>query len=219
MVTEDRLEYNSNMQTRILYLGMQGPFSCLPLKALVESGHKPVGLAAPPPPGVSKPFRRLTYPLPESTAMGDNIFILAAQAGIPIFEIGDLRHADTHLWLQNLNLDLIIVACFDRLLPPAWLDAPRLGCINLHPSLLPAYRGPNPIEDQLKNGEKSTGITLHFMDEGADTGDIISQQVLPIPENCTVEQLERQAAETGANILRKILENPDSIPRRPQSGG
>lgn len=202
------------MQLRILFMGMQGQFSFPPFRGLVESGRKPLALVTPPPPGMPSPFRRLDYPL--ITENEENVYRLANEHGIPIFEIRRLNAPDVLDWLYSLQLDLIVVACFNRLLPNSWLDAPRLGCINLHPSLLPAYRGPAPLEEQLANGETTTGITLHFMDESADSGDIIVQQPLPVPAGADLLSLERRTAAVGAALLLKILEKPDDIPRRPQ---
>jgi methionyl-tRNA formyltransferase len=205
------------MRSRILFLGMQGLFSFPPFRALTKSGNTPLALVTPPPPGRAITFKKLSYPLPADAAKTpENIYLCAVQNQVPIFEIGGLSDPETLAWLEKLNLDFIIVACFNRLLPKTWLNTPRYGCINLHPSLLPAYRGPNPLVDQLKNGETSTGITLHFMDESADTGDIIIQEQLPIPKNSTIEALDRQAAAAGARLLLHILENPVTIPRRPQ---
>lgn len=214
MENEPLVEYNLNMQTRILFLGMQGAFSVPPLRALIQSDNKPVALAAPPPPGMQRPFSILNYPaIPGNPA---NIYQLAGENNIPIYEISRLNHPETLDWLHALRLDLVIVACFNRLLPKSWLSAPRLGCINLHPSLLPAFRGPTPLEDQLANGVSTTGITLHFMDEHADTGDIIAQQALPVGPDADLSSLERQAADVGADLLLRILENPENIPRKRQ---
>lgn len=202
------------MPLRILFIGMQGKFSLPPFRELIAAGHPPLALVTPPPPGMAHAFRRLHFPPVNKTS--NNLYGLAEENGVPIFEIGRLKSPDVLDWLQALNPDLIVVACFNRLLPKAWLEFPRLGCINLHPSLLPAYRGPTPLEDQLAAGETRTGITLHFMDEGADTGDIIGQEVLPIPAGADLPALERQAAEAGAAMLLKILEKPEDIPRRRQ---
>ena len=206
------------MQTRILFLGMQGIFAFRPLNALIENGHRPLALVTPPPPTAVTSFHRLTYPLPaDPAARKENVYALAAYNHIPIVEIGRLKDPAALQWLHSMRLDLIVVACFNRLLPGEWLHTPRLGCINLHPSMLPAYRGPTPLEDQLASGETATGITLHFMDESADTGDIIYQQPLLIPAGADLDFLNRQAAEAGSALLLKVLSNPENIPRRPQA--
>lgn len=195
---------------------MGGVFSVPPLRALIGSGHKPLALVTPPPPGAVSVFRRIHFPLPGSSDKAANVYELASTHMIPIYEIGALEDPRALQLLADSHPDFIIAACFTQRLPAAWLRAPRRGCINLHPSLLPAYRGPTPLEDQLAGGETGTGITLHFMDEGFDTGDIISQVSLPIQGGATLKDLNRQAAEAGAQLLLEILERPDSIPRRPQ---
>lgn len=201
---------------RILFFGMHGAFSIPPFRALIKRGWPPVCLITPPPPGVSTVFRQLHYPAPGGNPAQETLYGLAARNRIPIYEISRLQHPDAIALREKSSPDFIIVACFNRLLPKDWLDAPLHGCINLHPSLLPAYRGPAPLEDQLAHGETQTGITLHFMDEGADTGDIIAQESLPIPPNATLQTLNRLTAERSAHMLLKILERPDNIPRWPQ---
>lgn len=198
---------------RILFFGMHGPFSIPPFLALIAHGFPPVGLVTPPPPGFGAAFRRLDYPPPPEESGTNTIYQLAARHAVPIYEIGSLQHRAAAAFRDSIDLDFIIVACFNRMLPKSWLESPRRGCINLHPSLLPAYRGPTPLEDQLANGETQTGITLHFMDEGADTGDIIVQKALPVPPGATLEDLNRLTAEAGARMLLRVLARPDEIPR------
>ena len=82
--------------------------------------------------------------------------------------------------IVKLNIDLLISHAFMRILPKKVFSAPKYGSINIHPSLLPKYRGPSPTYWALKNGEKETGLTTHFIDEGIDTGDIIAQRIVPL---------------------------------------
>ncbi|HUF38560.1 MAG TPA: formyltransferase family protein [Anaerolineales bacterium] len=200
---------------RILFLGMNGPFSLLPLAALTARGFGPAAVLTPPPGSFGVAFRQVSVPEGPDQA-GENLYRLAARCGIPVFEAGRLDDPRALALLEGL--DYIVAACFPRLLPPGWLAAPRRGCLNLHPSLLPAYRGPYPIEDQLAAGETQTGITLHRMDAAADTGDILLQESYTVPPDATVDSLTRLAAYRGADLLVRYLSQPEKYPGRPQSG-
>ncbi len=199
---------------RILFLAMNGNFSSPPLCALLENGYRPRGLIIPPPPGMRMGFRRLPYPVGQGQALPLQI---AAAHEVPIYEIGDLHHPEALALLEGL--DLIITACFPKILPPRWLAAPRLGAINLHPSLLPAYRGPYPLFWQFRAGEQNTGITLHFMDAAPDTGDILAQQRVPFPDGLTGPEADTLTAEAGASLLLQLIADPENIPRTPQPQG
>jgi methionyl-tRNA formyltransferase len=194
---------------------MNGPFSLPPLAALLEHGFGPAAVLTPPPGGLGIAFRQVSVPEgPEQAS--ENLYRLAARRGIPVFEAGRLDDPRALALLEGL--DYLIAACFPRLLPPGWLAAPRRGCLNLHPSLLPAYRGPYPVEDQLAAGETRTGITLHRMDATADTGDILLQESYAVPPDATADSLTRLAAVRGADLLVAYLSRPEKYPGRPQSG-
>jgi len=117
--------------------------------------------------------------------------------------------------LRSLNPDCIVVVSYGQILPKAVLDLPRLGCINVHASLLPDYRGAAPIHWAILNGEKTTGITTMYMDVGLDTGDMILKSECPISDSITVGELHDVLALQGADLLLdtlKLLEN-DTAPR------
>ncbi len=107
--------------------------------------------------------------------------------------------------VQLLGVDLIVVAGFARILTRALVDVPRLGCINVHPSLLPHYRGPEPFYWVLANLEKTTGVTIHHVDEGIDTGDIILQRELEIRPNETETTLMQRSAIVAGELLREAI--------------
>jgi len=119
--------------------------------------------------------------------------------------------------------DLIIVSAYGQILPKSILDIPKFGCINVHPSLLPKYRGASPIQRAVMNGETETGVTLMFMDEGEDTGDIIFQECVPIGITETSETLSEKLAKIAGQMLLRILKKEDGsivesleLPRHPQ---
>ena len=101
--------------------------------------------------------------------------------------------------------DIICVACFSLRIPRSILDIPRLGSLNVHPSLLPAHRGPVPLFWAFRQGLKQTGVTIHFMEEAMDTGDILAQSVIAIPGGVSYAQLELQCATRGGELLAKTV--------------
>lgn len=105
--------------------------------------------------------------------------------------------------VKSINPDIIFSIYYRKILPKSLLRIPRLGCVNIHPSLLPKYRGPVPTAWAIQNGEKRFGITIHYMDDGIDTGDILVQKAFPILENETGYELYKRAMELGANLLKQ----------------
>lgn len=208
---------------KIVFMGMNGDFSRIPFQAMVETGHEIKGLILPRPKpdkagprkvtGPKHPDKGALIPLRSSTP---NLIQIAAAHDIPVFEVGSLRDRRSLELLKSFDPDLICVACFSRLLPTEWLETPPLGGLNLHPSLLPAYRGPSPLFWQFREGEENTGITLHFMDEGVDTGDIAAQRRVPFPTGITTAEADRLTAEAGAQLILETLTKPAHIPRTPQ---
>lgn len=103
------------------------------------------------------------------------------------------------------GIDLIVVAAFSCILKARLISVPRLGCINVHPSLLPRYRGPNPFYWVLAKQEKSTGVTIHYLDEGIDSGDIILQRAFSIGSRDTEKDLQAKAAVVAAQLLGEAV--------------
>ena len=144
------------------------------------------------------------------------IKVTALENNLNIFQPEKVRDPKFVRTLRQLSPDVIVVAAFGQLLPPSVLDIPPCGVINLHPSLLPKYRGAAPIQWTIINGEKETGITLMLLDEGEDTGDIICRQSIPIEINDTSETIHSTLANLGAKLLKETL---DDVPKgkRPKS--
>ncbi len=120
--------------------------------------------------------------------------------------------------LRPLKPDVIIVAAFGQILPKAILHLPPLGCINIHPSLLPKFRGAAPIQRAIMEGEKETGVTIMFMDEGEDTGDIILQEKMEIATSDSAETLSQRLAYLSARLIQKTLNLAQNgpVPHQPQ---
>jgi methionyl-tRNA formyltransferase len=100
---------------------------------------------------------------------------------------------------------VICVACFSKRIPRAILDIPHLGCLNVHPSLLPTNRGPEPLFWTFREGDQQTGVTIHLMDDGMDTGPIVAQEVIAVPGGIGYAQLEAQCAELGGKLLAQSV--------------
>ena len=130
---------------------------------------------------------------------------VALAHGAPVFQPRTLRDGGENANLQALAPDLIVVVAYGCILPQAVLDIPKFGCINLHVSLLPKYRGAAPIQWAILEGETVTGVTTMQMDEGLDTGDMILKIEVPIAENETGESLHDKLAAAGAELCVKTL--------------
>jgi methionyl-tRNA formyltransferase len=130
---------------------------------------------------------------------------LAAKLGVAVHAPEDPNAAQFVWLLKSLEADLFAVAAYGHIFGPSLLAAPSRGCINVHASLLPRYRGAAPIHHALINGETETGITTMWMDERMDAGDMILQRALPIAPEDNVETLERKLAELGAAVLLETL--------------
>ena len=119
--------------------------------------------------------------------------------------------------LRELNPEVIIVVAYGKLLPGYVLDLPKYGCINVHGSLLPKYRGAAPVQWMVLNGEQTAGVTTMYMDRGLDTGDILLTSETPVGENETAGELFDRLAAMGADLLAETLERlPQGIARTPQ---
>lgn len=143
---------------------------------------------------------------------------LAAQAAIPLIGIRNINGVTAVEALRALNPDLLVSIYFSRRIGSAVLDIPRLGAINVHPALLPKHRGPTPSFWTIANGEDRTGVTVHWMDESLDTGDIIVQRELMLPLNVSVSQVAGMVARPGAKALIEAarLIEAGRAPRRAQ---
>lgn len=135
---------------------------------------------------------------------------LAAEHGIPVFQPESFKNLDAQQELKALNPDLMIVVAYGLLLPQQVLDIPRLGCINVHGSLLPAWRGAAPIQRAIWAGDKETGITIMQMDAGLDTGDMLHKVVCPItPEDTSASLYDKLAVDGPKGMLFTIRQIAD----------
>jgi len=130
---------------------------------------------------------------------------LAARLGLPVLQPERARDEKFVQELRKLQPDLIAVAAYGQILPPAILELPRLGCLNVHTSLLPKFRGASPIQSALLHDQSETGVTIMKMDAGLDTGDILTQQATPIAPSDDAQTLHDRLANLGAELLVQTI--------------
>jgi methionyl-tRNA formyltransferase len=129
----------------------------------------------------------------------------ALEAGLPVYQPGPLRRAESLELLTSLAPDLIVVAAFGQILPPELIHLPARGCLNVHASLLPRHRGASPIAAAILAGDAETGVTIMRMDEGLDTGPILTARATPIGPEETTGELTARLAQLGAELLDATL--------------
>jgi methionyl-tRNA formyltransferase len=122
-----------------------------------------------------------------------------------VWEVQRLADTETLTTLGAYHPDVICVACFPLRLPRVLIDLPRLGCLNIHPSLLPANRGPVPLFWTFRAGHETTGVTIHLIDEGMDSGDILAQEPVPVPDGISYDALEFQCTQQGKTLLARTI--------------
>ena len=181
---------------KILFMGTS-EFAVPSLEKLIEKHFDLIGVVTQPdrPSGRGK---RLTPP---------PVKVVATKHNLPIYQPKKVRHQDFIRELKRLQPSAIVVAAFGQILPKSVLELPPCGTINVHPSLLPKYRGAAPIQWALINGETETGITIMLLDEGEDTGDIILQKRVEIDTDDTAATLSERLARLAAPLLIQALES------------
>lgn len=131
---------------------------------------------------------------------------LAMEAGIPVYQPQKIRMQENVDLLQEILPDFIVVAAFGQIIPKAILDIPRFGCLNVHASLLPDWRGAAPIQWSIASGDRQTGVTIMRMNEGLDTGDIIEMRAIDIREDETGDSLFDALMEVGKSLLPEVMD-------------
>ncbi len=179
---------------RVFFMGTPD-FSSASLKALYDGGFEVAGVFTQP----DKPVGRKQIMTPPP------VKVLALEHGTPVYQPRKLRDGTALDIIREHEPDVIAVVAYGRILPKDILDYPRLGCINIHGSLLPKYRGAAPIQWAVLNGEKETGVTSMYMAEDLDSGDMIDRRVVPVPEDCTAGELFDILAPVGASLLVDTL--------------
>lgn len=194
---------------RILYMGT--PDIAVPtLECIVNAGHEVIGVVTQP----DKPKGRggaVQFPPVKEKAL---------ELGIPVYQPRRVREEEFLQVVRELAPDMAVVFAFGQILPQAFLDIPRYGCINVHASLLPMYRGAAPIQWVIIDGQKETGVTIMQMDAGLDTGDMLKKLVVPIAEDETGGSLHDKLMLAGGPLLLETMQEIEAgtVVAEPQSG-
>lgn len=193
---------------RIVFMGTPD-FSVPALKALVEAGHQVIAVVTQP----DKPKGR------GKEVQMTPVKIQAMEYGIPVYQPAKVREASFVEVLKGMEADVYVVIAFGQILPKAVLELPKYGCINIHASLLPKYRGAAPIQWCVIDGERETGITTMMMDVGLDTGDMLEKAVIPIEEKETGGSLHDKLSMAGGDLILSTLKKLEegTLVRTPQT--
>lgn len=192
----------------IVFMGTPD-FAVESLNKLIEAGHN-----------ISAVFTKVDMPRGRKMIMTPpEVKVCALEHGLTVYQPATLKDEDVIATIKSLNPEVIVVVAYGKLLPKAVLDIPKYGCINLHGSLLPKYRGAAPIQWTVLNGDKVGGVTTMYMGEGLDTGDMIQKYETEVEENETSGELFQRLATAGAELLCETLEliKDGKAPRTPQN--
>ncbi len=187
------------MSLKVIYAGTP-EFSVAALQAIEQSSHQVVAVYTQPDRPAGRGKKLTPSPVKE----------FALQQGFPVFQPATLKTDEQLEQLKALNADVMVVTAYGLILPKAVLEAFRFGCINIHASLLPRWRGAAPIQRAIEAGDAATGVTIMQMDEGLDTGAMLLTQSLPITMQTTAESLHDELMILGAAKISKILDHVEN---------
>ena len=190
---------------RVIFMGTP-EFACPSLQILVDRGEQVVAVVTQPDRPKGRGQKMMYPPVKE----------LALKHGIPVYQPLKVRNPDVIESLRELRPDVIVVVAFGQILPKALLEIPPLGCVNVHASLLPRYRGAAPLNWCIINGETETGVTTMLMDVGLDTGPMLYKRSTPIDENEDIACLHDRMSIMGAQLLSETLDGLVSGAIEPQ---
>ncbi len=185
---------------RILFMGTPD-FAAAVLNSMVSAGFNVVGAVSQP----DKPKGRGHKMVPT------DVKVAAEAANIPVYQPETLKNGELKPILDELVPDVIVVAAYGKILPPYIIEYPKYGCLNVHASLLPKYRGAAPIQRAIISGDKTTGVTIMQMDNGLDTGDMLLKTETEIGVYETAEQLFERLSVMGGELLNEAIRNIDSL--------
>ena len=180
--------------TKIVFMGTPA-FSAPILRMLVEEGYEVISVVTQPDRPVGR--KKVLTPTPVKEE--------ALRLGLPVYQPEKLKNPDELQHVLDLAPDLIVTAAFGQILPSALLEAPKLGAINVHASLLPAYRGGAPIHQAIIDGQQETGVTIMYMVDRLDAGDIISQTAVEIGKTDHTGSMFEKLSRAGTELLKKTL--------------
>jgi len=190
---------------RIIFMGSPD-FSVPVLDALVDAGHDIAAVYCQPP----RPAGRGKKDRPTP------VHSRALELGLPVRHPISLKSAEEQAQFADLNADIAVVVAYGLILPKAILDAPKHGCLNIHASLLPRWRGAAPIHRAIMAGDTETGICIMQMDEGLDTGDVLLRRATPIADTETTAMLHDRLSLMGADLITEALDQLGTLTPTPQ---
>jgi len=192
---------------RVVFFGTPD-FAVPTLERLIASRHQVVEVVSKPDKPVGR-HREIAQP---------PVVVRALRHDIPIFQPKSLKNPQAERHIADVGADVAVVVAYGKLIPSSMLGVPRLGCVNLHPSLLPRHRGPSPIQWALVCGDRVTGVTTMLLDEGMDTGPILLQRKVEVAPTETADHLAVRLAAAGADLMLETLDGLEkgSITPRPQ---
>ena len=204
-------------KAKILMLGSDSAFSGTVLKCLLEADAEVCGFVVHEAAPASRAFESLGDEIPVVVA-GTGPAI-ASEGDVPLLHIDSTHDEDALDRVRSLEPDILLVACFPMILGGPWLTVAKQICLNVHPSVLPSYRGPTPLFWQFREGERETGVTLPIIEEDVDAGDIVGQSLMPLSAGAVFSEVNVKLAELGAGLMVDVLQRMDAgiaMPRTAQ---
>ena len=188
------------MTLRIIFMGTPD-FAVPALRALISSSHEVIAVYSQPP----RPKGR-GYEVEKSP-----VHLTADEHNIPVYHPINFKADEDKETFKNLNADIAVVAAYGLILPKAILEAPKYGCLNIHASLLPRWRGASPIQHAIWKGDTQSGVTIMQMERGLDTGPMILKGETDITETTTAQDLHDSLSEIGGDLIVQVLDQVDKI--------
>ncbi|MBL6931876.1 MAG: methionyl-tRNA formyltransferase [Rhodospirillales bacterium] len=183
---------------KLIFMGSP-VFSVAALQALLDAGHQVIRVYAQPPRPAGRGQKERPCP----------VHAFALEKGLEVRTPKTFRNADEQQAFGDMNADACVVAAYGLILPKQVLDSPRLGCLNIHASLLPRWRGAAPIQRAIISGDDKSGVTIMQMDEGLDTGDMLLKEETPISAQTTASDLHDRLSSIGARLIVRALKELD----------
>lgn len=187
---------------KVVFMGT--PDFAVPVLEALDENYEVIAVYTQPPRPAGKGYKLTPSPVHQK----------AEELGIPVYTPTSLKKEDEQKIFSELNADVAVVCAYGLILPKAILEAPQKGCINVHASLLPRWRGAAPIQRSIQAGDKESGVTIMQMDVGLDTGDMLMKESCPITAETTGQMLHDTLSEIGTRlIVRTLADNPTPIPQ------
>lgn len=190
----------------IIFMGTP-EFATPALRALINSKHKVVAVFSQKPKARGRGMQIMPSPVHQ----------LANEHNIKVYTPETLRNEEAEQLISSIDADIVVVTAYGFIIPKNILESKKYGCLNIHPSKLPKYRGAAPLQRTIIDGERETAVCIMKMDVGLDTGDILMEKDFLISDKITFKELHDECAQMGADLLLQVLENIDNIKPRKQS--